>query len=559
MDISTIREVFNTLSLDPSISLRKCASKFNISHTIVVKYINKLRAAGINNITDLNELKDDEVKKVLNINGKYDFIEPNWEEVLNYIYPPRANSKQQKRTYADAYEKIYLLETCKVDLSIEKEFPQGVMSRRTFERRVTMFKKEHPSNKSNLSDTASIEFNSKGSGMQIDGVGGVYTYHTRDKVTHEVRLLVSVLSYSGLVFIYAAPNATTKSWAELIIKSLEYFGGVPSTVHADNDVAISQKIKKFKKSNKRYLTNTPNPTMRYLSNVYGFEMILSNFGAPRNKGMIERVARLAQDSKLNCQVINKDYVVADNIEEYNQKLLKDVEFINNTNISNLDFSRKVFFESKEKKFLAPLPTLPVICQIPKTLHVSQRGYVRYQKADYFLGRKLVGKPVLCYEDGKNLVFKDVYTLKIIDTYEFDTAINPRIIRHKHEKYMREDEKVMQRTLESFKEEFKLKPYKFISELETLIVRIYSQKKLSLLDKSRNSNRIVGTCYQYAVFESKITQILKYINGIKETKYHEIINIIENLLDQDHSLEMPKTEETSTIPHSDLRGSSSYTD
>ena len=154
MDISTIREVFNTLSLDPSISLRKCASKFNISHTIVVKYINKLRAAGINNITDLNELKDDEVKKVLNINGKYDFIEPNWEEVLNYIYPPRANSKQQKRTYADAYEKIYLLETCKVDLSIEKEFPQGVMSRRTFERRVTMFKKEHPSNKSNLSDTA---------------------------------------------------------------------------------------------------------------------------------------------------------------------------------------------------------------------------------------------------------------------------------------------------------------------------------------------------------------------------------------------------------------------
>ena len=125
--------------------------------------------------------------------------------------------------------------------------------------------------------------------------------------------------------------------------------------------------------------------------------------------------------------------------------------------------------------------------------------------------------------------------------------------------MREDEKVMQRTLESFKEEFKLKPYKFISELETLIVRIYSQKKLSLLDKSRNSNRIVGTCYQYAVFESKITQILKYINGIKETKYHEIINIIENLLDQDHSLEMPKTEETSTIPHSDLRGSSSYTD
>ena len=50
--------------------------------------------------------------------------------------------------------------------------------------------------------------------------------------------------------------------------------------------------------------------------------------------MIERVARLAQDSKLNCQVINKDYVVADNIEEYNQKLLKDVERIKNTNISN---------------------------------------------------------------------------------------------------------------------------------------------------------------------------------------------------------------------------------
>lgn len=518
------------------------------------RYIEKAKAFGASFDFIAYEATDEQLIEIFAFERCHkQFIEPKWEEIFDYLYPPRTWRKDT-RSIESAWRNCYLKDKFNIkgiNRYCPDELPDGCMSYNTFVRRFDRYR----NNRSlfpKLSNTCSIEQYSPASQMAIDGVGDKIIWHDRQGNTYSGTMFVSVLTFSGLTFAYICPKARTVDWMTFLQKSLQYIGGVPASVKSDNDVSLCYRVRHSNAYGKVYCTSTPNANAKFLANSYGFEWVLTGVAKPRDKALCERIVKLYEDFKSGL-VLGNPYVVADNIEELNRLLAQDIESINNSIISGKDFSRRAFFEENERKYLAPLPNssyMPIFSELGSYI-VNSRGYVRFKGNDYFLGNIYVSHRVLCNLTPDNIIeFLDYDTLSVIEAYPLNHDVNPRPLRFKHDKYKSSIEKHLSASLDAFIKKSELFP-DLKEELKFLFNHFWAKNTLPTIDKTNTCHEIIKLA-ENAPDRALFKQALMHLN---KAKIYNNVAIKEALraatYSNTESNQIPKKERSN--PQCNLRG------
>ena len=506
----------------------------NISRRRIGVFICQLAVKGYKP-SDVANFTEEQFEAVFHRSGgRKIFIEPDLALCYKFMHPKGVYKKHLMPTLAQAWLEMYVKPCFKVEPklfnlnSLRFDYlPEGCMSFSTFKVRYKKYEESIKTKYSGLSNTASIGETAPGLIEEIDGVGNKLLWIDCDGNQQQARAFVAVLKFSGLMFIYACPKATTEDWARFIIASFKYFGGVPYCIKADNDVALTTRKLVTTYAGKSYYDIQPNPTMRYIANAYDSDFILTNTYRCREKGLVERCVKTAESLiEQSLELKNGRF---NSLKEVNDVLTKLSEEHNNK-INSSDYTHRSYFEEFERAHLKPLPMVENMLDTVKKAIVSSRSYVRFLGNDYAVPEELIGQTVYCMEiPGNKFNILDFLNLKVIATYTIDRKPHPSIKKHKSKELMSAAELYVSRGLDDFLKQAAIECPLLKDELQGLYKHIYANIELNDVDKTELCNRILKICVDHSTRYQEFRMAINFILDSKIDKAEKLLNIIKQVI------------------------------
>lgn len=251
-----------------------------------------------------------------------------------------------------------------------------------------------------------------GAYVLIDYAGDSVTIIDGNGEKIKVRFFLGVFPFSGLVFWYATPDATTQSWMTAIVEMFKYVGKVPDYIKHDNDTSLMQRAewgnsecrKQFNALCRKYhMTNSP-------CRVYH----------PRDKALAESEVGHLTDIFIHT-LDPEDYK---SVEEINVLLREEMENYNAAVMKKRGISRKDLFANE-------LPHLHEIadghyevgnpCEKRK---VGENGCVTFETHDYMMPSEHFRETVLVSVGDDGMLQFKTKSGKLICTYPYFKAKVP---------------------------------------------------------------------------------------------------------------------------------------
>ena len=433
-DQGLIRVILAKMAVDPGLSERRLASFSGQTRHLVRSVKEKLLRLEIS-ASEACAMTDAALEAAfLSSSRKLEFIEPDWDEVWQFMNPPAIKSTPRQKPQLSSAWEIY---ASQFDWSGNPDgaLPEGCMSKATFIRRYHEYC--HDTGKPDRSTAPSLSFR-RGELMEVDVIGDRFRFTTPDRVLHSVKLFTAVLKYSGLVFAEATERTQTRDWVRCTADAFRFFGGVPQTVRSDNDPAI---VISGRRGGGRRLQ----PAYEALLGAYGAACDLAPIRRPTYKGLVERANGILVQELFSHR--EGGVVEAASLEDYNRQLLEEVERINRRK-GRSGTSRREVFEACERGSLRQLP-----CPAPepreiRLCKVNADGYVSYGGNYYFAGAANSLEQIIAEEvSGRKLVLSKGMSLdsaRQIAAYELCLERHPRPMRFKAASLLSEEEKAVRR-------------------------------------------------------------------------------------------------------------------
>lgn len=558
------RGVIGHLELKPKASAREIALAIKMSHPTIGAYLRKIQECGCP-IEDLVVMSDFELTQRLRLELSSNFIEPDLDRVHKFVHGPGSNPRKQTHTVEEAYVELYLkvhfseyLTTdARGNICFKGKKPDNCMSETTFKRRYAShvmllagrFKDD------NVSICPSLNECGPGGCMYLDGVGDKLPWIDGNNETHTARILCAILGYSTLLFAIVVERCTKLEWQLLIEDFFYEINGTVTSVKTDNDTAVAKKVYTPGVNGSRKFYCVPHPEFIIMGRQYGFEFLLANVGAYRDKANMERHVNIVEHLVQELPRVN-GYVYARDLEELRALVKQKVDEFNRRTLPKLGMSRQEFFEKYEAPYLQPLPPaeLRMTRKAPvKCVLIGTRGYARYEHDDYYLGIERRGRRVICSESEGQIFFRDFGTNELYASYNKPTDISIKIRRFKHREFMTPAERYVTRSLDDFLRMAELEPL-LKDELSAVCTRIFETKGIGDVDKTDLCNNIFKICRTYELcgeFIKKTLQSLLKRSGINASDFKYLL--IEALKDADADESKPSG------PDSGLRGADYYSD
>lgn len=180
--------------------------------------------------------------------------------------------------------------------------------------------------------------------MEVDWAGN--TLNIKDPSTGEnltVYVFVATLPYSQIFYAEGFLNMKSPSWLTAHINAFEYFDGVTEVLVPDN---LKTGVSKPKRAEP-----VLNESYRQLANYYGFTIVPARVRKPKDKPSVEGnvgyISRQIIAALRNYQCFS--------LAKLNEKILAEVNKLNNEEFQKREGSRRKVFEEEEKEKLIPLP------------------------------------------------------------------------------------------------------------------------------------------------------------------------------------------------------------
>ncbi len=195
-------------------------------------------------------------------------------------------------------------------------------------------------------------------------------------------VFVACLGYSKRIFAFATPDMTSISWCRSLVKSLEYFGGVPNVVQFDNAKAM---------------VKTPGQVAEYhhhiteLSQHYNLICDTSRVATPTDNGAAEEAVKFVTQRVI---VPMKNDLSFFSLDEVNDYLRSEIDKLNDLHFQNTKVSRNSLFFADEEQELAKLaarPFEPIL--FSKEIQTPANYLVRYKGNEYSVPFELAHKRI----------------------------------------------------------------------------------------------------------------------------------------------------------------------
>lgn len=167
-----------------------------------------------------------------------------------------------------------------------------------------------------------------------------------DPATGEIReapVFVGTLGASNYFYVEAAEDTKLKSWIEVHIRMLEYFGGVVELLIPDNEKTAATKAD--------YYEPLLNETYQEMANFYGASVLPTRPYHPRDKAKVETGVQVAERWIL-APLRHQTFF---SVQEANEAIWVLLEEVLDRPFQALPGTRRELFETLEKPALRPLP------------------------------------------------------------------------------------------------------------------------------------------------------------------------------------------------------------
>lgn len=180
--------------------------------------------------------------------------------------------------------------------------------------------------------------------LEVDFAGDML--HYVDAATGELiacPVYVAVLPFSGYGYVEALPNAKLPQVVKALNHTLDYFGGVPSSVKSDNMRQWVSKSCKYEP--------TFTDMLESWANHNNIALLAARPYRPKDKPSVENNVKITY-RRIYATLRNETF---HSLAELNRAIREKLEMHHQVNFQKKVFSRQELFDSREKVLLQPLP------------------------------------------------------------------------------------------------------------------------------------------------------------------------------------------------------------
>lgn len=362
--------------------------------------------------------------------------------------------------------------------------------------------------------------------MEVDWAGN--TLSVKDSYNGEdltVYVFVSTLPYSQIFYAEGFLNMSSQSWLSAHINSFEYFDGVAEILVPDN---LKTGVNKPKRGEPIL-----NQSYRELADYYGSTIVPARVRRPKDKPSVEGnvgyISRQIIAALRNYQCFS--------LTKLNEKVLEEVNRLNNEKFQKREGSRRTVFEEEEKTTLIPLPYSRYQLSEWKTAKVQLNYHIQVNRMYYSVPYEYIENQVdiRISKDLIEVYFKDmrIASHKILLGEIGQYSTNPNHMPDNHRKYL-------DHTPEQIKEWANTKGYS-IKEFVDHILKSHAEKKaLDILLSFKNLTKYYS--------DSSIDEGCKILMEISHTPS---LSVLKTILKRTKDKE--KSKKSGTV-NEDLTGS-----
>lgn len=205
-----------------------------------------------------------------------------------------------------------------------------------------------------------------------------------DRKTGEITaayLFVATLGASNFTFARAVADMQEPRWIGLHVRAFEFLGGVPEMVVCDNTRTAVTKADRYEP--------TLHPLFADMGEHYDTVILPARAAKPRDKAKVESAVLIAERWILAALRNHTFFSVAE-LNEAIEPLLAE---LNDRPLQRLKVSRRSLFEELDRPVLKPLPSSRYTFEQWKTAKVAIDYHVSIEKHLYSVPYRLVGEQV----------------------------------------------------------------------------------------------------------------------------------------------------------------------
>ncbi len=210
------------------------------------------------------------------------------------------------------------------------------------------------------------------------------TMDVTDPATGEVKqahVFVAVLAASNFTFAEAVWREDLESWVALVVKALEFIGGVPEMVVSDNAKAVVTKADRY------------DPQLHHLfvelSRHYDFALLPARPRKPKDKAKVEAGVKHVQQGIL-AKLEKRTFL---SLHELNSAIKEQLAVWNDKPFQKLAGSRRQLFEQVDRPALKALPPERFEIAEWRKAKVHIDYHIQVDKHFYSVPHALVGREV----------------------------------------------------------------------------------------------------------------------------------------------------------------------
>jgi transposase len=348
----------------------------------------------------------------------------------------------------------------------------------------------------------------------------------------EVEVFVAVLGYSGKTYVRACESQRKEDFLSCIVRTLNYYGGVPKVLVPDNLKSGVDKANAYEAEINRDLLD--------LGNHYDMAILPARSLKPRDKAWVERMVQIVY-TRIYAPLRNQVFT---NLDKLNDAIAEYLEKHNNIPLQGREESRNLLFENEEKGQLNPLPQdyweLKEYLQVKvmKNCHVQLHLDRHYYSVPYhYIGQKV----------------KLVYTATYVSVY----LNGERLAYHLRDRVPYKYTTVKEHLPSSHQFVSEWNPVKFIEWAGRIHPDVESYIR-KVLDNKSYPEQTYRSCVGILSFEKKagkdrLIAACQRASSFGVYNYKVIGQIINNRLDRVE----PKTNQITMPLHENIRGANYY--
>lgn len=331
-------------------SNRKIAELLRVNRNTVNEYVRKFRCSGLT----YAQLEDKSLKDLEELIDEVRIKKPNERYDILWAYLPYVNRQM-------AYTGSTLLVLWH---EYKLSYPDGYG--------YTQFKKYYHQRYSSKARVSSPQPHSSAEQLYLDFTGKKLTYadaNTGEELKAEVFL--TVLGYSGSVYCEATPDQKKASVFGALVRSLEYYGGVPQAIIPDNMKTMVNTAHNYEP--------VLNKTSRQFALHYNTVILPTRPDKTQDKAMVERAVQIIYQH-IHFELRHMQFF---SLKSLNEQIRKQLKIINTKPYRGNPGGRKALFDQVEKKDLQVLPVHRFIIKNHKKAKVQKIAHVWLGEDEHF--------------------------------------------------------------------------------------------------------------------------------------------------------------------------------